>query len=143
MECGVWVKSGVLARAIDPQGATSARSLTKPIEFIRAELGASAKTSLIGDLDLLNDQAIRIRNHHVHNIGARFSLVGGRYVFVLSVAEAEELRRKTGMRITEEESVKRMTRHLGTMERFLDGSERVLGQALGAALASAGINVDY
>lgn len=110
---------------------------------IEAELARRSMKTALADLKVIEDQAIPTRDHHIHDYGAYFLPAGGRLRYILPPEEVRDYKGRTGWDVTDEETVFRMRRHLDTIERYLNESERALAHEYSTALASAGINVDY
>ena len=138
----IWDQFRTIERIIRPASAiaNSSDGIREPIE---SELLANSKQSVVDDLRIVETEAITMRDHHIHDYGAYFIPVEGKLRYILPQDEVLDYKTRKGCDVTDEDAVLRMKRHLGAIERFLDGSEAVLAQELSTALASVGISVDY
>jgi hypothetical protein len=148
----IWDEYRVIARVVAPSSrialspgklSPGKKSNSRIRKAMEAELLAYSKSSEIGDLSLIESEAITMRDHHIHDYGAYFLSAGNRLSFLLPALEVAKYKALFGIDVTEEVAIPRMKRHLQAIERFLDGSERVLAQELSRTLASVRIHVDY
>jgi hypothetical protein len=143
MALRLWTLSRAIAKGVDPASPLAKFKSDSSLGLIESRLRANGQGGLVPRLKLIEDQVVNQRNHHIHDYGARFGIVRKRFHFVLPKEESVDLSQIYGWTITEEECGVRMRRHLETLERFLDGSERVLLADLSGALSAGGVVVNY